>query len=152
MCHARIKVSDKVRPLILSEETQRRSKPFSYNFSAAHKKRQKRFPRRSWYHKTRQYCLARISVRSDVESEIDIYCSGSYIVFCPSMLHFQCMISLFLSRGWVGRWLGLGYYWFWCIVWTSEPDIYSFLSPARKLEALCAIGFVLSVYFWDPIE
>ena len=42
-----------------------------------------------------------------VESVIDIYCSGSYIVFSPSMLHFKCMISLSLSllRGGVGGWL-----------------------------------------------
>ena len=96
--------------------------------------------------------IARICVRSDVESVIDIYCSGSYIVFSLSMLHFQCMISLSLLREGVGRWVGWWYFFGSDVERTSEPNICSRVNLARKLGVLCAISLVLSVYFRDPIK
>ena len=72
-----------------------------------------------------------------VESVIDIYCSGSYIAVSPSMLHFQCMISLFLSRGGVGRWLGLGYYY-----WDT--------CGGPVIKCLCFFVFFFFFFFFPP--
>ena len=94
------------KAVTLVRSTHGRSNNFS-QFWFCSQKKAKTLSALGWYHKTWQYSLPRISACSDVESVIDIYCSGSHIVFSPSMLHFKCMISLSLLRGRVGRWLEL---------------------------------------------